>query len=153
MRDFGGVHKFSLLSFQNTISPNWRENGNEKWTKIFGQNCPHFLFTSFFWLPQLDCKCGLSTIFFSFFFFFGFKWIFFLKKKWWCANPWYTMVPYILFFFLTFFLFNFLNLFLIFYWPWIFLFNKLWVITFFFLLVVWLFFFFNWALFSIRTYE
>ena len=116
MREFGGVHKFSLPSFQNTISPNWRENGNEKWTKIFGQNCPHFLFTSFFWLPQLDCKCGLSTIFFSFFFFFGFKWIFFLKKKMMMCK---SVIHHgtIHAFFFTFFLFNFLNLFLIFYWP------------------------------------
>ena len=47
-RDFGGIHQFSLLPLQNTISPNWRENGSEKWTKIFGQNCPYFLFTFFF---------------------------------------------------------------------------------------------------------
>ena len=33
----GGVHKFSLLPLQNTISPNWRE----KWKKTFRQNCPH----------------------------------------------------------------------------------------------------------------
>ena len=47
-RDFGGIHKFSLIPLQNTISPNWRENRSEKLTKIFGQNCPHFLFTFFF---------------------------------------------------------------------------------------------------------
>ena len=29
----GEAHKFSLLTIQNTISPNLRENWNEKWEK------------------------------------------------------------------------------------------------------------------------
>ena len=98
-RDFGGVHKFSLLPIQNTISPNWRENGSEKWTKIFGQNCPHFLFTFFFWLPQPDCKCGLSTIFFPFFFFFCFL------NMMMCKSVIHHSTIHALFFFLGRFLF------------------------------------------------
>ena len=56
-RDFGGTHQFSLLPLQNTISPNWRENESESWTKIFGQICPHFLFFItffFFFLGNLN---------------------------------------------------------------------------------------------------
>ena len=65
MRDFGEVHKFSPLP-PHTTSPNWIENGSEKWAKIFGQNSPHFLFT-FFFLPQPGRKYGLPTLcFFSF---------------------------------------------------------------------------------------
>ena len=38
-RDFSGAQEFSLLPHQNTISPNWGENGREKggkniWTKM-----------------------------------------------------------------------------------------------------------------------
>ena len=76
-RDFGGTHQFSLLPLQNTISPNWRENESESWTKIFGQNCPHLLFIItifFFWATSTwRNKCGLPTIFFFFpFFLLGF---------------------------------------------------------------------------------
>ena len=75
-RDFGGTHQFSLLPLQNTISPNWRENKSESWTKIFGQNCPHFLFIItifFFWATSTwRNKCGLPTIFFFPFFLLGF---------------------------------------------------------------------------------
>ena len=71
-RDFGGAHKFYLLPLQNTISPNWRENGSEKWTKIFEQNCPHFLLTFFFFLgnfnlAEINVAC-LPFVFFPFFF-------------------------------------------------------------------------------------
>ena len=58
----GGAHKFSLLSLQNTISPNWRENLSEKWEKY------------------LD-KIALTFFFFSFFFFFlNFYFYYFFKK-------------------------------------------------------------------------
>ena len=73
-RDFGGTHQFSLLPLQNTISPNWRENESESWTKTFGQNCPHFLFiitNFFFWATQpgvINVACLLFFFFFLFFF-------------------------------------------------------------------------------------
>ena len=72
-RDFGGTHQFSLLPFQNTISPDWRENESESWTKIFGQNYPHFLFiiTIFiFGQPQpgvINVACLLFFFLFPFF--------------------------------------------------------------------------------------
>ena len=71
MKDIARVHKFSLLSL-HTQSLQIGEKMSEKWAKIFGQNCPHFLFT-FFFLPQPSRKCGLP--FFSFFFSFYFFWI------------------------------------------------------------------------------
>ena len=40
-RDFGGVHKFSLLPLQNTVSPNWRETWSEKWEKYLDKTTPH----------------------------------------------------------------------------------------------------------------
>ena len=81
-RDFGGTYQFSLLPLQNTISPNWRENESESWTKL-----PTFSFYYyyFFFLATSTWrnKCGLPTIFFFFLFFFRvsqFHWtlIFFL---------------------------------------------------------------------------
>ena len=39
-RGFGGAHKFTLLPYQNIVSPNWRENRGEKCANQFGQNCP-----------------------------------------------------------------------------------------------------------------
>ena len=95
-RDYGGVHKFSLLPLQNTISPKLRENRSEKLTKIFEQNCPHFLFSFFFFFTTSTGrnKCGLPTIFFL------------NLNMIMCMDPWYTIVPYsVLFFGRFFFLF------------------------------------------------
>ena len=93
-RDFGGIHQFFLLPLQNTVSPNWRENESESWTKIFGQNCPHFLFiiTIFiFWATSTwRNKCGLPTIFFFLFFF-------------WVSQFHWTLI---FFFFFNFFFIN-----------------------------------------------
>ena len=118
-RDFGGTHQFSLLPLQNTISPNWRENKSESWTKIFGQNCPHFLFIItifFFGQPQHGVINVACLLFFFFpFFLLGFTvsldvdfffLIFFYKYDdvHQCMNPWFTIVP-VPFFFLNVFSF------------------------------------------------
>ena len=144
-RDFGGTHQFSLLSLQNTISPNWRENESESWTKLPTFSFYYYYF--FFGQPQpgvINVACLLFFFFLFFFWVSQFHWlliffflIFFLKYDdvHQCMNPWFTIVPYSAFFGGTFFLFNFLNLFLIFYWTWIFIFNKLWMIAFFLLVV------------------
>ena len=69
-RDFGETHATSFLS-----SPSKTQSLQigEKMKVKSGQNCPHFLFT-FFFFGQLQPgrnKCGLPTIFFfSIFFFF-----------------------------------------------------------------------------------
>ena len=98
MRDFGRAHKFSLLSLQNTISPNLRENRSEKLTKIFEQNCPHFLFTFFFLQLQL-AEINVACLPFVFVFFFNLNMMM-------CMDPWHTIVPYsVLFFGRFFFLF------------------------------------------------
>ena len=148
-RDFGGTHQFSLLPLQNTISPNWRENKSESWTKIFGQNYPHFLFiiTIFFFRQPQPGVINVACLLFFFFPFFllGFTvsldvdfffLIFFFINMMMCISAWTRDSPwYQCLFFWTFFLFNFVNLFLIFYWTWIFIFNKLWMIAFFLLVV------------------
>ena len=68
----GGAYKFSFIPFQNTISPNWRENWNEKCGKYLDKIVP----TSF----------NVSSFFFFFFFSsFDFSsvciWVFTVKYK------------------------------------------------------------------------
>ena len=67
-RDFGGTHQFSLLPLQNTISPNWRENESESWTKLPTFSFYYYYFF-FFWQPQpgvINVAC-LLFFFFPFF--------------------------------------------------------------------------------------
>ena len=61
-----GAHKFSLIPFQNTISPNWSEN----WEKYLNKTTP----TSF---------SVSGSFFFFFFFYFSFvcRWVFTVKYK------------------------------------------------------------------------
>ena len=98
------------LPLQNIISPNWRENGSESWTKL-----PTFSFYYYYFLflaTSTWCnKCGLPTIFFVLFFFWvsQFHWmlifllLFFLFFKYddvhQRMNLWFTIVSYSAFFF------------------------------------------------------
>ena len=73
----GGAHKFSL-PFQNTLSPNWRENWSEKWKKyLYKTTLPLLTFFCFLLCNAIFCFLFFFLFIFSFFGFFFFSFLFF----------------------------------------------------------------------------
>ena len=105
MRDFGGVHKFSFLPLQNTISPNWSENWSEMWKKYLDKTVPTsfnvFGFFFFFWLFLFVLTLAFFPSFFFlllfFFSFFGFV------RTWWVLLLFLFFSFYFLFFLFYYF--------------------------------------------------
>ena len=55
-----GAHKFSLIPFQNTISPNWSEN----WEKYLNKTTPtSYKNTGFFFFSSFDISSVCSWVF------------------------------------------------------------------------------------------
>ena len=70
----GGVHKFSLLLLQNTISPNQKENWSEKQKKYLDKTAPTSVsgFFFFFYFSFLTLACSFFFLFFFISFDFSF---------------------------------------------------------------------------------
>ena len=78
----GRAHKFSLLSLQNTISPNWSESEKNIWTKLSPLLLVFLAFFSFFLLffPSFDFSFYLVTLAFCFLIFLS---LVLSGRKWW----------------------------------------------------------------------
>ena len=70
----GGVHKFSLLLLQNTISPNQKENWSEKQKKYLDKTAPTSVsgFFFFFYFSFLTLACSFFFLFYFISFDFSF---------------------------------------------------------------------------------